>query len=276
MRGGVALAAVLALAACEVPFDPIEPSDRYFSVSGYLDVSADTQWVRVEPLGRTADPVVGPIDAVVTLTGPGGLEARLTQRVRAFETGPAHLFWTTADVAPGTTYRLEARRADGASTRVRVETPDTTRFSAEISTGRYVCPAVVIVRGAERVVDAQTRYGLVRGGALEVFAFPQADTFERTDDGAVRAYLHFGDDAREMEIDPVFPSGLVRAEAVVAVATGSWPDALSLTLEEALLSESPAVENGVGFVGGVVTRRFAFVPNVTSRGFGNDGPCLGS
>ena len=269
------LLAALGLAACEVPFDPIEPSDLHYSVSGYLDVSADTQWVRVEPLARTSVPSEAPLDAAVTLEGPDGGAVPLAQEVRQFATGPAHLFWTTAPVASGAAYRLVVRGPDGAETRVRVETPDTTAFSVEVTTGRYVCPARVVVRGAERVVDAQTRYLVARPGGPQAFAFPKADTFERADDGAVLAALYFADDAREMDLDPVSPQGLLRSEVVVAVATDLWPDALALTLEEALLFQSPAVEDGVGFVGGVATQRFDFVPNVTTQGFGNDRPCDG-
>ena len=118
----LALAAVALLAGCEVAFDPIEASTRYYSLSGYLDTEADTQWVRVEPLDATVEPSSDPIDAVVTLVGPGG-SARMAQRV--VRPGPrvSHLFWTTADVAPGAVYTVVARRPDGAETRATVRTP---------------------------------------------------------------------------------------------------------------------------------------------------------
>ena len=54
MRRALPLIA-LVLAACEVPLDPIAESDLSFALSGYLDASADTQWVRVERV----DPVAG-------------------------------------------------------------------------------------------------------------------------------------------------------------------------------------------------------------------------
>ena len=264
----------LALAACEAPLAPIAPSDRAFSMSGYLDASADTQWVRVEPLARTTDPAPAPIEAVVTLVGPGGAEARLTQVVRTFETGPAHLFWTTAEVAPGADYRLVARRPDGAETTVRIEVPSEASFTVDVDTGPFACPTIVTVRGAERVADVQARY-LVEdaAGQLVEYRFPHTDTFVRLPDGAVQAAVYFGDDARLMGLDPVGPVGLVRSDVVVAVATDLWPDAFALTLEQALGYESPAVAHGVGFVGGVVTRRSPFTPGVKTQGFGNNFPC---
>jgi len=271
------LLALTALAACEVPLVPIEPSDRVFSLSGYLDTSADTQWVRVEPLARTAGGDPGPIDAVVTLTDLAtGRGEALAQRVRPFSTGPAHLFWTTTDVAPGRTYRLEARRSDGAAATTEIPLPDVGSFSVTVVTGPKVCPTVVEVTGAERVVDVQSRYVVMEEGQPVEYRFSHADTFARQSDGSVAASVYYADDAREMGLDPIADpgsQGVLASDVVAAIAADAWPDPTGLTLEEVLQIEGFGVEGGVGFVGGAVTERRPFTPGVLEQGFGNVLPC---
>ncbi|WP_143537606.1 DUF4249 family protein [Rubrivirga marina] len=271
------LLALVVLAGCEVPLDPIEASDRVFSLSGYLDTSADTQWVRVEPLARTAGGDPAPIDAVVTLTDlGGGAEVVLEQRVRSFPSGPAHLFWTTADVAPGRTYRLDARRPDGAETTTEVELPAAGTFSVSLVTGPRVCPTVVEVSGAERVVDVQSRYVVLEEGVPVEYRFSHADTFRRQADGSIAASVYYADDARVMGLDPLLDpafAGVLSSDVVAAVATEDWPDPTGLSLEAVLQIEGFGVEGGVGFVGGAVTERRPFTPGVLESGFGNLLPC---
>ncbi len=279
-RLGAVLVA-LALAGCEVPLDPIEPSDLYFSMSGYLDASIDTQWVRVEPLARTTAPDAAPIDAAVTLVDLGtGAETALAQRVRSFPTGPAHLFWTTAPVLLGARYRLEARRSDGATTTAPIEVPADGSFDVTVRTGRDTCPTTVVVSGDQRVVEVQARYRVAQSdGRVAEFRFSHADTFTRLDDGSIRASIYFADDARRMLLDPINPQGLLSAEVVTAVATEAWPDPVGLSLEDVLQVEGFGVENGVGFVGGAVTEREPFVPGRIVMGFGPNAtvlPCTSS
>lgn len=278
MSRALLAALLLALAACEVPLDPIEPSDLYYSMSGYLDASADTQWVRVEPLARTADPEPGPLDAAVTLADvASGAEVALTQDVRMFATGPGHLFWTTTDVALGGRYRVAARRPDGAEASTAVEIPADGSFTVAVQTGRKTCPTAVTVSGAERVVDVQTRYVVVRGGRRTEYRYSHAHTFEKLPDGSVRASIYYADDAERMHLDPLLepgPAGIVVSDVVVAVSTAAWPDPVGLSLEDILQIESFGVENGLGFVGGAVTERHPFVPGIIEFRFGAEiHPC---
>ena len=254
--------AALALAGCEAPLDPLLSSDVRFSFSGYLDASADTQWVRVEPFGTTAEVPDGPIDAEVWLVLPGGARRPMAQRVRRFATGPAHLFWTTADVEPGRTYAVVARASDGAEARTDVEVPDDAAVTIDLDDGIFTCPTTVTVTGAERLVDVQARYGVNVGRfAGTEFRLSKLPSVRRTDAGGLRAQVFYGDDAVLMEVSPLPVEGSVRPEIVVALGTAAWPDVDGLTLEGALAAASLGrVEGGVGFVGGVVTRRLPFVP----------------
>jgi hypothetical protein len=259
-RAGLLLA--VALVACEAPLDPIAPSDRVFSLSGYLDASADTQWVRVEPFGTVADPVPGAIDAAVTLVTPDGARVAMTQTVRTFETGPAHLFWTVEPLVAGATYRVEAERSDGALARATVRIPEAESVALTLIDGLVNCPTLVIVEGAERLADVRARYELLgpdRQG--EVYEFSKRPSLAQTASGAYTAQVFFGEDATEMEINPFPGVEPIAPEVVVAVATDDWPEVDGLTLEEALASaDFDRVEGGVGFVGGIVTTTADFVP----------------
>jgi hypothetical protein len=249
-----ALLAALALAACETALDPIEASGRFYSLSGTLDASADTQWVRVEPVAGAVGSSAEPLDVRVTLAGSGGTVV-LSQRVVAFESGPAHLFWTTADVEPGTTYDLAAERPDGATTRTAVRVPEAFPAPTLID-GEFQCPTQVYVQ-AERVVDVVAIYEPQGGGPSR---FSKRMSLTTVDGGRQRAQIYYGDDARRMDRDPL-PDASVQAEVLVAVGTDDWP--AEATLETASIPGRPGlVENGVGFVGGVVTWRSPFVPGI--------------
>ena len=264
------LAALALLAGCEAAFDPIDDAGRYFSMSGYLDTEADTNWVRVELVAETFEPSPDPIDADVWLDGPGGRSA-LTQETVAFRTGTAHLFWTTADVEPGTTYALVAERPDGARTRATVRTPDP--FETTLVDGETACPVAVAVRGAERVVDARAVYHLGPPPATR-FEFSKRASLA-TSGGVTRAFVYWGSDAVLMGLNPLDVSNPdLTSEVVVAVATSEWPD--ETDLETALIpGVNAAIESGVGFVGGVTLWRSEFQPGTASAPFSPPRACFG-
>ncbi|WP_412068442.1 hypothetical protein [Rubrivirga sp. IMCC43871] len=265
----LSLGLLASLAACEVPFDPIVPSDLVFSFSGYLDASADTQVVRVEPVARTAEGDPGLIDAEVTLTDlDSGASVPLAQEVRAFPSGPAHLFWTATPIVPGGRYRLVARRGDGAESATDVEIPEDDAYSIAVETGRETCPTIVVIAGAERIVEVQARYRIFQDGQIVERRYSHADTFERLDDGSLRAKIYYADDAVAMGLDPLSLADVISADLVVAVSTTAWPDPVGLSLEDILQIESFGVDNGLGFIGGAVTEQRPFVPGVITFGFG--------
>ena len=262
-RAAPVLAALaLGLAGCEAAFDPIADSDRAYSLSGYLEAGADTQWVRVErfdgALGR-AEPA--PLDVAVTLSRPGHAPVPLAQEVRPLVTGPAHLFWTTAPVEAGATYRLEARGLEGEASAV-IEVPTRESLEVEVVPGPNNCPLEVLVR-AERVADVQTRYVVrARSGRVTERRFSHLYSLRDLGDGWFRALIYSGDDTQY--IDHGF-GDVLSSDVVVAGATDAWPETLGLTLETAIATDG-RVENGAGFVGGVVTDRTPFTP-VYSTGF---------
>ena len=118
-------------AGCDRPFQPyLENSNIPFSLLGYLDLEADTQWVRVMPVRQNL--ILGPdsIDAVVTLAKVGSGHP-VTMRDSLFDyidprlgaTVYAHNFWTTERLDPGAEYEIRAVRSDGAATTAHLTMP---------------------------------------------------------------------------------------------------------------------------------------------------------
>ncbi len=266
----LALAAAAVFAGCEVVLDPIEESTRYYTMSGYLDTEADTQWVRVEPLDRVVAPSAEPIDAEVTLVGPQG-ESVLTQRVVRLGRNPSHLFWTTADVEPGQAYAVVARRPDGATTTARVRTPAPDP-PPDIFDGADECPARMTLASTQRVVDAFVTYRVSAPVRRTIQLDRRDKVFRFGDDWVLTAY--YGSDALEAGLDPLdVLNPDLSSEMTMAVVTDDWPE--DLDLEAALVpTDSPLVENGLGFVGGATVWRRTFQPGVRVISFIQVAPCF--
>jgi hypothetical protein len=128
------LCAALLAAACDESFEPRAPSDLAFSVFGYLDASADTQWIRVMPLRPLKLTPPDTVHATVTLEQLG------TGRIIAFrdslfkfssysdsaigsEGTYVHNFWTRERIEPGAAYRFLATREGEEPAEAVVEIP---------------------------------------------------------------------------------------------------------------------------------------------------------
>lgn len=59
---------IILLAGCDQTFEPIQENNQYyFSLYGYLDAAADTQWVRVGPARQDINETPDPAGIEVTL-----------------------------------------------------------------------------------------------------------------------------------------------------------------------------------------------------------------
>ncbi len=108
--------------ACDQTFEPLAPSQAQWSVFGYLDASADTQWIRVMPIRPVKLTSPDASGATVTLEDLGTnqiiplRDSLFTFTHYADSTlGSAgayvHDFWTTHEMEPGASYRLSVTHA---------------------------------------------------------------------------------------------------------------------------------------------------------------------
>jgi hypothetical protein len=142
----LAVCLCVAVAACDDSFGPIEPSELGFSVFGYLDASADTQWIRVMPIRPLTVPSQDSLWATVTIEHLGdGRIVELKDSLFTFSTiwDPilgsegtyVHNFWTLEHIEPGTSYRFSARREGKEPAEAVVEIPRD--YEVEVAISQY-------------------------------------------------------------------------------------------------------------------------------------------
>ena len=268
------LAALLAAACaggCDDTVQPLqEDGDAIFSMFGYLDLEADTQWVRVMPVRETLFLGPEPIDAVVTLEHMGsGRIVTLNDSLFAFPGGPldgvayAHNFWTTEPLEAEASYRLTSARSDGASsTAVVVMPPELEILLLDYGGNRRPGPPLVqlLVR-AERVLFVEILYtvGRLFGDPPDTLpTSPVAGGDHWTFTSPVPGTQGLGLNADSLPRPDLLD--MKRREIRIVSGRPDWPyhDGLS-DLTVTLPSTMPSnVENGLGFVGGVATRRIPF------------------
>lgn len=251
--------AITLMAGCDRPFEPLaENGNGPFSMIGYLDLGADTQWVRVMPVRPSALSAPEPIDAVVTLQRVGsGRTVTLRDSLFRYRDARldadlyAHLFWTTERLEARARYRLTATRSDGAASTALVDMPGELEFtylnlrdtaSVEVRTERLL---LVETFHAMRLTSGERAGSSVRRHRRPS-PFGNPPTYGVIVDGA-----------------PLIQERMVdvrRIELRIATATAAWPPDLAPASPAAGVPDTMAsnVENGLGFVGGVATRTIPF------------------
>jgi len=261
----ILLSATALAGGCHESFQPfVETTEGPFSMVGYLDVGADTQWIRVTPVRQNVLTDPAPVDAVVTLENvESGQTVTLKDSLFEFpdpDVGGAsyvHNFWTAERIERGTTYRIQATRSDGATTAAIVEMPATAEVLVSYAQGPpdvirgdtvwYRKPLRIYVRGSYRL------YSDAIYAIRDLVQTPRRDTIVlaqtpiRTDSG-VFEFRH-PDSLWNGVLD------LRRVEMRIGVAPSDWPYQPGLSPTEAALPQAGTsnVQNGFGFVGGVGT-----------------------
>jgi hypothetical protein len=252
LLGGLSVSMVAA--GCDDSFTPIEPSEIQFSVFGYLDASADTQWIRVMPLRSVVTTTPEPLGAVVTVEHLGtGRIIQLRDSVFRFRSGPdaegvyLHNFWTTERIEPGAAYRFSSRLAQETASEAVVQVPpdyDVEVWLAQAGSGQS---------DSLRVAGLK-HLGLVIG-------------IKRYHDGCIeRVPLWVGSAGSEVHtiaISTVFrpPAGqqcfgsLVKTELLVVGSGAAWPSREESSVFRLGVPDVPSsISNAVGFLGGVLTK----------------------
>ena len=117
------------LSGCNDTFiDPFENEDRFFTVYGFLDLLETEHTIRVVPVTRTPEEILGPaepkafLDAVVTSTDrTTGVVTSWKHALEKLEDG--QIFRAKFLVQPSRRYRLEVVRSDGVTTTAETTIP---------------------------------------------------------------------------------------------------------------------------------------------------------
>ena len=124
----IAIISIGLFSGCDDTVDPFIESERYFSLFGAMNMNADTQFVRVEPVTQDIFRDPGdPIDAELRSIDMTSSDTLVwTDSLFTFDDGKkAHIFFAPLRVRPGRTYRIEAERSDGNITSIETTVPQT-------------------------------------------------------------------------------------------------------------------------------------------------------
>ena len=257
-------AALAVVAACDNTFEPLASGSAHVSVFGYLDASADTQWIRIMPIRPLLGTAPDSFPAIVTLENLGnGRVVQLRDSLFRFsshlheELGVdgifLHNFWTTDRIEEGATYRLRITRPDEPAAEATIEIPhafETEVWLSQVSfdthylrlIGVQHLPFVTSIvhyedRCGSGIAYRTTRPSRQDGGTYMVPV--RADTLpERTGCGRTSA----------------------RRRDLMAVASAvPWPAGSAFSPFGLGVPDAPSnITNAVGFTGGVVTRVVPF------------------
>jgi len=205
---------VLLLAGCDPTFKPHNArDDRAYSLYGVLDPAADTQWIRVEPLPEPTSEGTAPnLDATVTLENlDTGQTWDFHDSLMVVQTEPQHTFWTTAPIRAGTSYRVQARRSDDATTWAETTTP--TEPPTIVRTGEdNAKDRSILIQDAEKLAGIKARYFGIYGYVYDVSYYAAT---QKTSAGYVTAIRP----ARDIE-----RLGILGFDSLNVIAAAGGPD----------------------------------------------------
>lgn len=263
------------LIGCNDSFQPLQENDRYFfSIYGYLDASADTQWVRVGPLREQIDMLPEKPKMQVALTHLQS-DHTVVMNDSLLQISGDNLInvWTTNEIKAGHTYRLQAKRPDGKTSQVTVTLPDELPTPRFLEGSRMVGQSpihTVFIDGANPLADVQSRWFVrLKAPGFEqkkMFYFSYKTEAEKNDQGE---YTVFIDPDWEWEqltsqtIMPPPPVGEIQVlhrQVFVAIAGPEWKDDIASLddLVYALPETLTNVEDGLGYMVGVVSKSIPF------------------
>ncbi len=239
--------------SCEQAFSPVNENSPYiYAIQGYLDASADTQWVRVMPIRNSIDLEQNP-PATVTLEHPeSGNTAVMNDSLFDYIYTHARNFWSTMDIEPGQTYTVTAERSDGASSSVTVTLPED--FPTPIVKTGSGSFDFVHINGVEKLADVHTRYHTSSG---EIVSIPHIqDTVSRPSADFVVA-INSAEDIKALSEHNV--ESYTRKQIFVAAGGPGWPPMGSI--DENLISMPEGVsnvDNGAGYLAGIVSKTLPY------------------
>lgn len=281
------LSALVLIAGCDPSVDLVKPSAQYqFSLFGTLNVTADTQVIRVEPIGDTTQ-IGAPatIDAEVRLTNvETGTQVALNDSFAVVGGGIAqvHNFWTTDSIQPGTTYQVSVRVGGEVVTTATTATParpPTLLHNPDMGADQpFVLPCVYDGQGLptsfrntfsmritdlENVAGLQVRYPLNLPGSETETAvltrFDHYDDVEYDDEEELyRASVFYGRDLvnipdiaqQQCPTQSQFEES--HAEVTVTAGGPDWPDWQDASINDIARPDTfTNVQGGHGFVGGI-------------------------
>jgi len=258
------LVSALMVGACDEPFSPTAEGGVQFSVFGFLDAAADTQWVRVMPIRNLALTSPDSFGITVTLEHMGtGRSTELRDSLFVFShyrdsdlgSDGAHLhnFWTTEPIQPGATYRVVLTSPGKKPAEAMVEVPG--EYQAEVWIAQNW--------------DNQ-EFLRLEGLRHAPFVMTNAHFYDRCGPGIDNVRFRERSWDGETQVIPIEKPGVPRRDGCDAMRIESrdlwvvgseaeWPSGMEhSTWALAAPEQTSNVTNAVGFIGGVLTKTLPY------------------
>lgn len=256
---------LLLLAGCNETFQPIrEDGTAPFSMQGFVDASADTQWLRIIPArDQLAQPPVKPEMEIVLEHVETGNTVMMNDSLFQDRRGLNFVnVWTEMDVEPGQTYRLTAERPDGVSSTVTVTTPPDFPMPTWRGSGRQ-CSGGMTITGVERLADVKSvwviRFYFSGRADDRYYAIPYRSKAFELSEGGYSVHINTIDEFNKILSELLSPPDsfkVIQRDIFVASGGPEWNDDIA-SLDElvyTLPGQFSNVQNGVGYVVGVVSK----------------------
>ncbi|TVQ00962.1 MAG: DUF4249 family protein [Balneolaceae bacterium] len=255
--------------ACDDSFQPFQENDTYFfSIHGYLDASADTQWVRVGTIRQNIDELPDPEGIRVTLKDLQSGET-VVMNDSVFTSQNVLNFWTTMDIKHEQTYEITAEHTDGNKSRVTVTTPTglpSINIVPQCGVGVSPGARIFIDDTVEHIADLQSVWYVILNPGTEnrrrIYTFPLRNILTHTSGyrGSYTARVYWDRELTQIEQSVGLGTeiSVTARQFFVAAAGPEWDDNISsiVNLEYFLLGTASNVENGLGYVVGVCSKWF--------------------
>lgn len=267
------LSCFLIVSGCNQTFEPLKENDKYFfTIFGYLDTSADTQWVRIVPPREQLDAPAEIPEIQVSLENIETGES-ITMKDSLFASGSGFNyinFYTLMDVEPEQIYRVKAEHTDGRASLVTLTTPGefpTPMFFEDTFAfvDRHIHQIIITGVAKENLIDVQTLWFARREGEeIRKFTFSYRNTVEKIDTygGAYVADVVYEEEEeavlKEFSVPSFFGFGveLLDQQIYVAVAGPEWNEEIP-SFDDLVYSQPDYisnVENGLGYMVGIYSK----------------------
>ncbi|MEX0649363.1 MAG: hypothetical protein WEA56_06825 [Balneolaceae bacterium] len=255
------LVSLILLIGCDQTFQPLQENNKYyFSIYGYLDAAADTQWVRIGPARRDINEPPNPSGIEVTLEHVQSGQT-VTMNDSLVLSKSFLNYWTTMDIENEVTYRIKVERADEKSSSVTITTPKEVPTPLVIESEGYF--DIFINDSVGKPVDIQAKwYVIVDPFGIRqkrVYTFPLRHKIKHSEAYGGTFYLTIDANRQLEEIRKNNGGNMSVAHRQFFVAAGGpeWDETITSIddLEYFLDVTTSNVENGLGYMIGIDSKR---------------------
>jgi len=253
---------------CDDTFEPFQENELHFSMYGVLDLHADTQWVRIMPVGQTLftdSPESNNTEVTLTRLSTGE-KFSLNDSLFIFG-NDAYVwnYWVPLTLHPNEVYKLSAISENGDESVAQITTPSILPVpDVEYDINDEEGSVAATFSDSLIVLDTWYRVQFFSDTSCiqeEVMAFSSVRQISNRSGGSFDINISNGI-ALSRRIG-ARSHKITERKLVMITASRDWPYLEGLTYEEVVLPDiATNVENGTGLVPGVAKREVQLSPRI--------------